>query len=83
MLDTVIAHINALGSDQPEQLTFTDHQGRLISDSNEAATPNMDVDADPIYEDEDDDNVELPGVDLVTVPGVDPVELPGVDGTNT
>ena len=41
MLDTVIAHINTLGSNQPEQLTFTDHHGRLIGDSDEAAILDM------------------------------------------
>jgi hypothetical protein len=29
MPDTVIAHVNALGTDQPEQLIFTD-QGRCL-----------------------------------------------------
>ena len=49
MLDTVIAHINALGSDQPEQLTFTNCHGRLIGDSDEAAIPNTDIDEDLVY----------------------------------
>jgi hypothetical protein len=29
---TVIAHVNALGTDQPEQLIFTDRRGRPIGD---------------------------------------------------
>ena len=33
MPDTVIARVNALGADQPEELTFTDRHGRLIGDN--------------------------------------------------
>jgi hypothetical protein len=33
MPDTVIARVNALGVDQPEQLIFTDRHGRLIGDT--------------------------------------------------
>jgi hypothetical protein len=32
MLDVVIARVNALGSDQPRQMTFTDRHGCLIGD---------------------------------------------------
>ena len=32
MPDTVIMRVNALGSDQPEQLLFTDRHGRPIGD---------------------------------------------------
>jgi hypothetical protein len=32
MPDTVIACVNALGTDQPEQLIFTDRRGRPIGD---------------------------------------------------
>jgi hypothetical protein len=32
MPDTVIARVNALGTDQPEQLIFTDRRGHLIRD---------------------------------------------------
>jgi hypothetical protein len=32
MPDLVIARVYALGSDQPKQLTFTNHHGRLIGD---------------------------------------------------
>jgi hypothetical protein len=32
MPDVVIAQVNALGSDQPLQMTFTDRHGRLIGD---------------------------------------------------
>jgi hypothetical protein len=30
MLDLVIDRVNALGRDQPQHMTFTDRQGRLI-----------------------------------------------------
>ena len=32
MVETVIARVNTLGSDQPKILTFTDRHGRLIGD---------------------------------------------------
>jgi hypothetical protein len=43
MLDTVIARVNELGSDQPEHLTFTDCHGRLIGDSDEASISRNDA----------------------------------------
>jgi hypothetical protein len=39
MLDTVIACVNMLGSNQPEQLVFTDRHGRLIGDTDDANIP--------------------------------------------
>ena len=33
MPDTVIARVNTLGQDQPEELTFTNRHGRLIGDN--------------------------------------------------
>jgi hypothetical protein len=69
MPDTVIARVNELGSDQPKQLIFTDRHGRLIGD---VETPGVD------FEDDDDD-VEFPGVEPVDVGHV---ELPGVDAGN-
>jgi hypothetical protein len=68
MPDTVIARVNTLGRDQPEQLIFTDRRGRLIGD---VEVPGVDF--------ETDDDAELPGVDPVDV---DHVELPGVDAGN-
>ena len=65
MPDTVIARVNALGRDQPEQITFTDRHGRLIGD---VIIPGEDV--------EDAKDAEIPGVDEGAV---DHVELPGVD----
>jgi hypothetical protein len=39
MPDTVIACVNMLGSNQPEQLVFTDRHGRLIGDTDDANIP--------------------------------------------
>ena len=41
--DTVIARVNTLASDQPEQLIFTDRHGRLIGD---VEIPGVDFDTD-------------------------------------
>ena len=74
MPDTVIARVNALGHDQPEQLVFTDRKGRPIGDIQIAGVPPDDGD------DADDD--QLPGVDADNEEAPvfdDDVELPGVD----
>ena len=63
MPDTVIARVNTLGGDQPEQMIFTDRHGRLIGDNDNHAIPGVH------FDEEDDDGI----------PGVDAVELPGVD----
>ena len=63
MLDTVIARVNTLGGDQPEQMIFTDRHGRLIGDNNNHAIPG-------VHFEEEDDN-KIPGVDAVELPGVD------------
>jgi hypothetical protein len=65
MPDIVISRVNALGSDQPQQIIFTDRHGRLIRD---IEIPGVDAD------EEDDD--PLPGVvpviaDYIKIPGVD------------
>jgi hypothetical protein len=62
MPNLVIARVDALGSDHPQQITFIDIHGRLIGD-----IKILGVDAD----EDDDDNDPLPGV----VPGLD-VEVP-------
>jgi hypothetical protein len=62
----VIAGVNALGSDQPKQLTFTNRHGRLIGD----------VDILGNQDDSVADGVEFPGVDPVIN---DDIEIPGVD----
>ena len=63
MPDTVIARVNTLGSDQPEQLIFTDRHGCLIGDTDAADIPGAYFD--------DDEEAEIPGVDTVELPGVD------------
>ena len=66
MPDMVIARVNALCSDQPEQLTLTDRHGRLIGD---IEIPGVDSDeADdvqfPVLDPMIDDDIEIPGVDV-------------------
>jgi hypothetical protein len=68
MPDTVIARVNTLGRDQPEQLIFTDRLGRLIGDTDDAEIPGV-VDSD------EDDDAEIPGVDIVELPGVDVADV--------
>jgi hypothetical protein len=63
MPDTVIARVNTLGSNQPEQLIFTNRHGCLMIG---------DTDIPGVDFDEDKNSAEIP-------PGVDIVELPGVD----
>jgi hypothetical protein len=67
MPDVVIARGNALGSDQPRQMTFTDRHGRLIGD---IEIPGVDSD------DEQEDH--FPGVAPVIN---DDIDIPGVDVT--
>jgi hypothetical protein len=69
MPDTVIAHVNALGNEQPEQLIFTDQRGCPIGNVEIPGVMNFE-------EDDDDDDAVMPVLDPV---GVDDVELPGVD----
>jgi hypothetical protein len=66
MPDVVIARVNALGSDQPRQMTFTDRHGRLIRD---IEIPGVDSDKEqeehfpgvaPVI----DTDIEIPGVDV-------------------
>jgi hypothetical protein len=66
--DTVIARVNTLGTDQPEQLIFTNQCGCLIGDVKIPGV--MD------FEEEDEDDAVMPVLDPV---GIDDVELPGVD----
>ena len=67
MSDTVITHVNALGSDQPEQLNFTNRRGRPIGD---VEIPGVDP--------SNADHIEIPGVDASEI-DVDNIEIPGVD----
>ena len=76
MPDTVIARVNALGADQPEDLVFTDRQGHPIGDVEIPGVPNDDDDEvviedvpppvmDALEPDPIDTDVKLPGVDPV------------------
>jgi hypothetical protein len=67
MPDTVIAHVNALGTDQPKQQIFTNRCRCLIGDVTIPGVINFE---------EDDDDAEIPVIDPV---GIGSVELPGVD----
>jgi hypothetical protein len=62
MPDMVIAQVNALGRNQPEQLVFTNKHGRLISDSK---IPGVDSNGPEPNADDILDDVKLPGVDVV------------------
>jgi hypothetical protein len=68
MPDMVIARVNALGTDQHERLIFTNRCRRPIGD--------VEIPAVMDFEEEDDDNAEMPVLDPV---GIGSVELPGVD----
>jgi hypothetical protein len=68
MPDMVIARMNALGTDQPEQIIFTDRRGRPMGD--------VEIPGVMDFEEEDDDDAVMPVLDPV---GIDGVELPGVD----
>jgi hypothetical protein len=81
MPDVVIARVNALGSDQPCQMTFTDRHGRLIGD---IEIPGVDSDEDqedqfpgvaPVI----DDDIEIPGVDVAGPEALDEAPAPQVE----
>jgi hypothetical protein len=61
----VLTRVNALGSDQPHHMTFTDRHGRLIGDTD---IPRVDADKD---EDELSTGVEPVIADDIKIPGVD------------
>jgi hypothetical protein len=62
MPDTVIAHVNALGTDQPDQLIFTDRRGRPIGD--------VEIPGVMDFEEEDNNNAVMPVLDPVGIDGV-------------
>ena len=67
MPDTVITRVNALGSNQPEQLVFTNRRGRPIGN---VKIPGVDT--------SNADHIEIPGVDALDI-DVENIEIPGVD----
>ena len=67
MPDTVIMRVNALGSDQPEQLIFTNIRGRPISD---VKIPGVDT--------SNAKHINIPGVDASAI-AVENIKTPGVD----
>ena len=67
MPDTVITRVNALGSNQPEQLIFTNRRGRPIR---YVKIPGVDT--------SNADHIEIPGVDASDI-DVKNIEIPGVD----
>ena len=65
MPDIVITRVSALGSDQPEQLVFTNRHGLPIG--------NVEV---PGVDPSDSDHIKIPGVDSSDVNNIN---IPGVD----
>jgi hypothetical protein len=77
----VIARVNALDSDQPRQMTFTDRHGRLIGD---IEIPG--VDSDEEQEDHSpgvapviNDDIEIPGGDVTGPEALDEAPAPQVE----
>jgi hypothetical protein len=81
MPDVVIARVNALGSDQPHQMTLTDRHGRLIRG----------IEIPGVYSEEEqedhfpgvatviDDDIEIPGVDVTGPEALDEAPAPHVE----
>jgi hypothetical protein len=79
--DVVIDRVNALGSDQPCQMTFTDRHGPLIGD---IETPGVDSgeeqeDHFPGVAPMIDDDIEIPGVDVAGPEALDKALAPQVE----
>ena len=66
MPDTVIMHVNALGSYQPDQLIFTNRRGCLINVVEISGVDPYNVNYIDIkgVDPSDVDNIEIPGVDV-------------------
>jgi hypothetical protein len=62
MPDTVIARVNALGTDQPEQLILSNRRGCPIRD--------VEIPGVMDFEEEDNDDAVMPVLDPVGVDGV-------------
>jgi hypothetical protein len=81
MPDVVIARVNALGSDQPCQMTFIDRHGHLIGDI-EIPGVNLDEEKEdhfpgvaPVI----DDDIEIPGADVAGPEALDEAMAPQVE----
>jgi hypothetical protein len=81
MPGVVIARANALGSDQPHQMTFTDRHGRLIGDIEiPGVDSNKDEDAHfPGVEPVIADDIKIRGVDVEGPEALDEVPAPQVE----
>ena len=83
--DTVITRVNALGSDQPEKLIFTDRHGSPIGDAKLQGVDPSDVDYIDIpgVDSSDVDNIEIPGVDVdIQEPQVIDIVIPDIPPTD-
>jgi hypothetical protein len=81
MPDVVITRVNALGSDQTHQKTFTDRHGRLIGD---IEIPGVDSDKEqedhfPGVAQVIDYDIEIPGVDVAGPEALDKAPAPQVE----
>jgi hypothetical protein len=81
MPDVVIARANALGSDQPRQMTFTDRHGRLVGD---IEIPGVNSEEEQEYHFPGvapmiDDDIEIPGVDVAGPEALDESPAPQVE----
>jgi hypothetical protein len=79
--DVVTAQVNALGSDQPRQMTFTNRHGCLIGD---IEIPRVDYDKEQEYHFPGvtpviDDDIEIPGVDVAGPEALDKAPAPQVE----
>jgi hypothetical protein len=81
MPDIVIACFNALGSDQPHHMTFTDRHGRLVRDTDiPRVAANKDGDEHfPGVEPVIADDIEIPGVDVAGPEALDAIPAPQVE----
>jgi hypothetical protein len=81
MPDVVIAQVNALGSDQPRQMTFTDIHGHLIRDIEIPGVDSHEEQEDtfpgmaPVI----DDDIEIPGVDVAGPEALDESTAPQIE----
>jgi hypothetical protein len=77
----VIARVNALGSDQPHQMTCTDRHGRLIGDIDIPVVDAEEGDADhfPGVEPVIAGDIEIPGVGVEVPEALDEVTAPQVE----